>query len=84
MSETNGLKSGSRLERLLRAGHFVATGELGPPQGASGDVIRKKAKLLQGKCDAVNITDNQTAIVRMSSIGSGVIRLRRHMPAGRG
>ncbi|NIM93193.1 MAG: methylenetetrahydrofolate reductase [Anaerolineales bacterium] len=69
----NGYKSGSRLERLLRAGHFVATGELGPPQGADGDVIRKKAKLLKGVVDAVNITDNQTAIVRMSSIGAGAI-----------
>ncbi|MBC8447778.1 MAG: methylenetetrahydrofolate reductase [Chloroflexi bacterium] len=73
MSETNGYKSGSRLEKLLRAGHFVATGELGPPQSADGEVIREKARLLKGKCDAVNITDNQTAIVRMSSIGAGVI-----------
>jgi 5,10-methylenetetrahydrofolate reductase len=75
MSEisTNGYKSGSRLERLLREGHFVVTGELGPPQSADGDVIRDKAKLLSGYCDAVNITDNQTAIVRMSSIGAGTI-----------
>ena len=76
MSDTNGYKSGSRLEKLLRAGHFVATGELGPPQSADGEVIRRKAQLLEGKCDAVNITDNQTAIVRMSSIGSGVICLQ--------
>lgn len=76
MSENNGYKSGSRLEKLLVAGHFVATGELGPPQNADGEVIRKKAQLLKGKCDAVNITDNQTAIVRMSSIGSGVICLQ--------
>ncbi len=76
MSDTNGYKSGSRLEKLLRAGHFVATGELGPPQSADGEVIRRKAQLLKGKCDAVNITDNQTAIVRMSSIGSGVICLQ--------
>jgi 5,10-methylenetetrahydrofolate reductase len=75
MTETssNGYSSGSRLERLLRAGHFVVTGELGPPQGADGDVIREKAQLLDGVCDAVNITDNQTAIVRMSSIGAGTI-----------
>jgi 5,10-methylenetetrahydrofolate reductase len=71
--QTNGYKSGSRLERLLHAGHFVVTGELGPPQSADGDVIRKKAKLLKGYCDAANITDNQTAIVRMSSIGAGAI-----------
>jgi 5,10-methylenetetrahydrofolate reductase len=70
---TNGYKSGSRLERLLRAGDFAVTSELGPPQSADGDVIRRKAKLLKGNCDAVNITDNQTAIVRMSSIGAGTI-----------
>jgi 5,10-methylenetetrahydrofolate reductase len=75
MSEmsTNGFKSGSHLERLLREGHFVVTAELGPPQSADGEVIREKARLLRGTVDAVNITDNQTAIVRMSSIGSGTI-----------
>jgi 5,10-methylenetetrahydrofolate reductase len=69
----NGYLVGSNLERVLRAGHFAATGELGPPQSADGQVIRKKAVLLRGYCDAVNITDNQTAIVRMSSIGAGAI-----------
>src|SRR3990172_6204938 len=64
---------GSNLEKVLRAGHFAVTGELGPPQSAEGQVIREKAKLLKGNCDAVNITDNQTAIVRMSSIGAGTI-----------
>ena len=58
---------------MLRAGHFAVTGELGPPQSADGAVIREKAALLKGYCDAVNITDNQTAIVRMSSIGAGTI-----------
>ncbi len=71
--QSNGYKSGSQLERILQEGHFAVTGELGPPQSADGDVIRKKAKLLKGYCDAVNITDNQTAIVRMSSIGAGTI-----------
>jgi methylenetetrahydrofolate reductase (NADPH) len=70
---TNGYKSGSNLERVLREGHFAVTAELGPPQSADGEVIREKAKLLIGYCDAVNITDNQTAIVRMSSIGAGTI-----------
>jgi 5,10-methylenetetrahydrofolate reductase len=69
----NGYLSGSNLERVLRAGHFAVTGELGPPQSADGQVIRKKATLLKGYCDAINITDNQTAIVRMSSIGAGAI-----------
>ena len=70
---TNGYLSGSNLEKVLRAGHFAVTGELGPPQSADGTVIREKASLLKGYCDAVNITDNQTAIVRMSSIGAGTI-----------
>jgi methylenetetrahydrofolate reductase (NADPH) len=69
----NGYLSGSNLERVLRAGQFAVTGELGPPQNADADVIRKKAALLKGYVDAVNITDNQTAIVRMSSIGAGTI-----------
>ena len=73
MSNTNGYHSGSNLERVLRAGHFAVTSELGPPQNADGDVIRKKAQLLKGYCDAANLTDNQTAIVRMSSIGAGAI-----------
>ena len=64
------MKSGSRLERVLEAGHFAFTGELGPPQGANVEAIRKKASYLKGITDAVNITDNQTAVVRMSSWGA--------------
>jgi 5,10-methylenetetrahydrofolate reductase len=72
----NGYLSGSNLERVLRAGHFAVTAELGPPQSADGKVVREKGALLKGCCDAVNITDNQTAIVRMSSIGAGTIVLQ--------
>ena len=72
-ASTNGYKSGSNLERVLAAGHFAVTGELGPPKSHNADVIRKKAGLLKGYVDAVNITDNQTAIVRMSSISAGAI-----------
>jgi methylenetetrahydrofolate reductase (NADPH) len=70
---SNGYSAGSNLERVLRAGHFAVTGELGPPQSADREVITDKVGLLRGYCDAVNITDNQTAIVRMSSIGAGAI-----------
>jgi len=72
----NGYLSGSSLERILQAGHFAVTGELGPPQHSDAEVVRKKAKVLKGYCDAVNITDNQTAIVRMSSIGAGILALQ--------
>lgn len=75
-THTNGYLVGSNLERVLKAGHFAVTAELGPPQSADGHVIREKASMLKGYCDAVNITDNQTAIVRMSSIGSGTIAIQ--------
>ena len=72
-TSNNGFLAGSNLERILKSGQFAVTGELGPPQSADGTEIRLKAALLKGNCDAVNITDNQTAIVRMSSIGAGTI-----------
>lgn len=72
----NGYLVGSQLEKILRAGHFAVTGELGPPQSADAAVIKEKAALLKGLVDAVNITDNQTAIVRMSSIGAGTLVLK--------
>jgi len=69
------MKSGSKLERLLTAGEFVVCGELGPPQSADPEVVRKKCKNFAGFVDAVNLTDNQSAIVRMSSIPSAIITL---------
>ncbi len=67
------MKSGSNLERVLRSGAFAVTGELGPPKNSDPDVVREKARILKGNVDAVNITDCQTAIVRMSSIGAGLL-----------
>lgn len=60
----------SRLHETLSSGKFAVTGECGPPRGASKKVIDKKIELLKGHVDAVNVTDNQTAIVRMSSIAA--------------
>lgn len=70
------MKSGSRLEKVLSAGEFAVTAELGPPMSSNADVIRKKAEYCKGIVDGVNITDNQTAMVRMSSIGAAVIAIQ--------
>jgi methylenetetrahydrofolate reductase (NADPH) len=67
--------AGSNLEKVLRAGHFAATGELGPPTSANRAVIEEKAQHLKGVVDSVNITDCQTAVVRMSSIAVAVMLL---------
>ncbi|NLD37161.1 MAG: methylenetetrahydrofolate reductase [Desulfatiglans sp.] len=60
----------SNLKRVLEEGKFAVTAECGPPKGADPDVIMEKAALLKGIVDAVNVTDNQTAIVRMSSLAA--------------
>ena len=67
------LKTDSNLEKVLRAGHFAVTGEVGPPRGSDPEAVREKAKHLVGKVDAVNITDCQTAMVRMSSWAASLI-----------
>ncbi|NPV09626.1 MAG: methylenetetrahydrofolate reductase [Anaerolineae bacterium] len=67
------MKAGTNLEAVLAAGHFAVTGELGPPKGADAAVVTKKIELLRGYVDAVNLTDNQTAVVRMSSIGAALL-----------
>ncbi len=59
----------------IESNQFLWCGELGPPQSCDGDDIRKKSKYFKGYVDAVNITDNQTAIARMSSIASAKILL---------
>ncbi len=61
------MKSGSNVEKILKAGHFAFTGELGPPRGTNIESVKEKARFLKDRVDMVNITDNQTAMVRMSS-----------------
>ncbi|MBI4688091.1 MAG: methylenetetrahydrofolate reductase [Nitrospirae bacterium] len=69
------MKSGSNLEKVILSGQPAVTAELGPPMGADPHEVIKKAQLLRGFCDAANITDCQTAVVRMSSISAAVLAL---------
>jgi methylenetetrahydrofolate reductase (NADPH) len=70
------LKSGSNLEKVLKAGHFAFTGECGPPKGANVEHLKEKVAHLKGVVDAVNVTDNQTAVVRMSSWAASTIMVQ--------
>jgi len=70
------MKAGTNLEKVLDAGHFAVTAEIGPPKGGSANVIESKAEALRHSADAFNVTDNQTAVVRMSSLAACAI-LRR-------
>jgi len=58
---------GSRLRGRLEAGQFAVTAEVGPPRGADPAAVRRKVAPLRGWVDAVNITDNAGAHVRMAS-----------------
>ena len=70
------MKAGTNLEKVLESGMFAVTAEAGPPKGTSATVMERKGEMLRRYCDAVNITDNQTAIVRMSSL-AGCILLKQ-------
>ena len=64
------LKTNSKLERILAAGHIAVTSECGPPRGSDPEVILKKGELLKNHVDAVNVTDNQTSVTRLSSLAA--------------
>jgi methylenetetrahydrofolate reductase (NADPH) len=63
------------LQEKINSNQFIVCGEIGPPQSCDGNVIRDKSRHFKGYVDAVNVTDNQTAIVRLSSIASAKILL---------
>ncbi len=67
------MKTDSILEKILASGQLAVTSECGPPRGALPDKVREKAQLLKGYVDAVNVTDNQTAMVRMSSLAACIL-----------
>lgn len=67
------MKTESRLEKVLAAGHLAVTSEVGPPRGCNVEIIKEKANMIKDYVDGINITDNQTAMVRMSSIAGGAI-----------
>ncbi len=69
------ISTGSNLEQILAAGHFAVTAEIGPPRGPDPEMVRNKASMVKGIADAYNVTDNQTAVVRMSSIAASKILL---------
>jgi len=66
------VKTPSKLEKILTAGHLAVTSECGPPRGSDPEAITKKAEMIKDHVDAINITDNQTSVTRMCSLASCV------------
>lgn len=69
------LKTPSKLEKILAAGHFAVTSEVGPPRGSDPAHLEEKANILRDYVDGVNITDNQTSVTRLCSLAA-CIRLK--------
>jgi methylenetetrahydrofolate reductase (NADPH) len=65
----------SKLEKIIAAGHYAVTSECGPPRDGRSDVVEHKAGLIAKHVDAINVTDNQTAVVRQCSLAA-CIRLK--------
>ncbi len=64
------LKTPSRLEKMLAAGHPAVTSECGPPRGSDPEAITRKVGLIRNHVDAINITDNQTSVTRLCSLAA--------------
>ena len=60
----------------LHSEQFVVTAELSPPRGADGEAVRRAAAILRDWVDAANITDNQGAVMRMSSLAGSYLALQ--------
>jgi len=63
----------SNLQKVFESGRFAITAEIGPPMSGNAENVCVKARALKDVVDAANVTDNQTAIVRMSSIAASCL-----------
>jgi methylenetetrahydrofolate reductase (NADPH) len=63
----------SRFKEALDSGKFVVTAEIGPPKGVNIDPMKHHIALLKDRVDAMNITDNQSSVLRYPSLGGAVL-----------
>ena len=56
-------------KEVLGSGKFVVTSEVAPPKGTHLDKFKHHIELLRDKVDAMNVTDNQSSVMRFPSIG---------------
>jgi methylenetetrahydrofolate reductase (NADPH) len=58
----------SKLRQALESGQFVVTGEIGPPKGVTLDKCLHDAEMLRNQVNAINVTDLQSAVMRIGSL----------------
>jgi len=57
-----------KLRELFKQGKFVVTSEVGPPKGTDVKEMLENAELLKPRVDAINITDQQSSVMRLGSL----------------
>lgn len=67
----------SKLEEILTEGKFAVTAQISSPQHAGGDSIVQQGRGLFNYVDAINVTDNQSAVVSLSSVAAAAILMRQ-------
>ena len=66
---------------ILNSEKFVVTAEVGPPKGTDIEEMIRHMEILKGKVDAVNVTDNQSAVMRICSMAVSKIAMERGLEA---
>jgi len=62
-----------RITELFDNGQFVVTAEVGPPKGIDASHVVEEAKEYLSGITAVNVTDNQSSVMRMGSLPACVM-----------
>jgi methylenetetrahydrofolate reductase (NADPH) len=57
-----------KLKDLFEKGKFVVTSEIGPPKGTNIEPMLEEVDLLKDKADAINVTENQSSVMRLGSM----------------
>ena len=60
-------------KETLNSGKFMVTGEIGPPKGTNLEKTIHHIDLLKDKVDALNVTDNQSSVMRFPSLGTALL-----------
>jgi len=69
----------SKLREQLERGEFVVTGEIGPPKGVNLEKCLNDAEVLRAKVTAINVTDLQSAVMRIGSLAVSAKLVERNL-----
>jgi len=58
------------IAELAKSGKFVVTAEVGPPKGVDIEELLHDAELMRGRVDAINVTDQQSSVMRLGSLAT--------------